>query len=67
MKKIFAVLLVLVALFALSGCGEKGTCEMCSTQDVSLEEVELGGETVKLCEDCADIMDELGNLAGEWG
>jgi hypothetical protein len=62
MKKLIAVLLVVVALFALSGCSKKGTCESCGKEDVSLEKVELMGETGYLCEDCAEVVEALGDL-----
>ncbi len=53
MKKLLVALLVVVALFALVGCGKTGDCELCGKKDVSLEEVEVLGESAYVCEDCA--------------
>lgn len=67
MKKVLAILLALVMLFALAGCGKTGDCESCGKKDVSLEKVELEGETGYLCEDCAALVEGLGELADSLG
>ena len=67
MKKWIAILLIVVSLFALAGCGKTGDCESCGKKDVSLEEVEYEGESAYLCEECAGLIEGLADLAGSLG
>ena len=63
MKKLIALLLVLVMLFAITGCAKKGDCEMCKEKDVELKTVEVDGKEADVCEDCAKIVEGLNELA----
>ena len=50
MKKIIAILLVVLLAFAFVSCG-KGECEFCG-QTASLKKFTYQGESAKLCKDC---------------
>ncbi len=65
MKKLLVALLVVVALFALVGCGKTGDCEMCGKKDVSLEEVEENGASAYVCEDCAKLFEVAEDLVDD--
>ena len=62
MKKLIALLLVLVMLFTLAGCGEVDYCEYCGEKDDELQTEWLDGEKMKLCDECAELVDNLTEL-----
>ena len=55
MKKIIAILLVVLLAFAFVSCGI-GECEFCETT-ASLKKITYQGKSLKLCEDCYDYFD----------
>ena len=67
MKKVIVILLALVMPFALAGCGKTGDCESCGKKDVSLEKVEVEGESAYVCEECAALVEGLSELANSIG
>ena len=60
MKKIVALVLVLIlCLSVLAGCGKTGTCEMCGKTDVEVKTATYAGESADLCEDCYALFEAL--------
>lgn len=64
MKRIFAVILALCMLLALTGC--KGKCEACG-KERELSKVTLNGNTKKLCDTCKGIAESLESVASQFG
>ena len=63
MKKIVIALLLVVALVvSLAACGEKFVCDLCDEEKTSTKhEMELLGEKIVYCDDCAEELEELGD------
>jgi len=62
MKKIIALLMVAVlAVFVLAACNPK-ECEICGKEG-STTKVEIGGETGYACDECAEGIEALKDLA----
>ncbi len=54
MKKLVALMLVgIISAFALVGCGSK-ECDLCGSTE-GVEEYEILGEKLALCEDCMGL------------
>lgn len=64
MKKIIAILLVVLLAFAFVSC--KGECELCG-QTASLKKLTYEGESGKLCEDCYSLAKMGASMADAWG
>ena len=65
MKKIIAILLVVLLAFAFVSCG-KGECELCG-KTASLKKLTYEGESSKLCEDCYSLAKMGASMADAWG
>ena len=61
MKKMIALVLVLVlCLSVLAGCGSKiGTCDACGATDVEVKTATYAGESADLCETCYALFDAI--------
>lgn len=51
MKKLFALLLIVLLTFSFFACGSKGECEACG-ETASLKKLTVMGESAMLCGDC---------------
>ncbi len=59
MKKIFALMLVLVLMLSLAACGEKFECDECGEEKTGKKyEDEIFGEEFVLCEECHEELQE---------
>ncbi len=60
MKKIIALVLVLMMMLSFVACGtETFTCEVCNEEkESSVNEIEMLGKTYKACDDCYKEIDE---------
>ena len=66
MKKIIAILLVVLLAFAFVSCG-KGECELCG-KTASLKKFTYDGESAKFCKDCYALAEMSINLyENGWG
>ena len=65
MKKIIAILLVVLLAFAFVSCG-KGECEVCG-KTASLKKFTYQGESAQLCKDCYDLAKLGASMADAWG
>ncbi len=59
MKKIIALVSLLVLVLSLSACG-KFTCESCGRESSGGHSVEVAGQKAKVCDDCYDLMKAFG-------
>ncbi len=59
MKKLVALVLVVITVFALTAC-TIGECDICGETGICKTE-KVFGEKVKLCNDCADDLKSVGN------
>ena len=64
MKKIIAILLVVLLAFAFVSC--KGECELCG-QTASLKKLTYEGESGKYCKDCYDFAKSMTDFANALG
>lgn len=64
MKKIIAILLVVLLAFAFVSC--KGECELCG-QTASLKKLTYEGESGKYCKDCYDFAKSITDFAASFG
>ena len=65
MKKIIAILLVVLLAFAFVSCG-KGECELCG-KTASLKKLTYEGESSKFCKDCYDFAKSMTEFAASFG
>lgn len=70
MKKIIAVLLLVVMIFSLAACKSKFTCDACQKEvESSKNEVSIFGVDMVVCDDCYkeydEGMDELSDSLGD--
>ena len=56
MKKVIVAALMVLALFALSGCAKTGTCSACGKEDVKVKKVKVDGNEGEVCEDCEKLV-----------
>lgn len=59
MKRIALITAVLVVLSVFTACGAKAECDFCG-ETKRCEERSVLGETVNICGDCVDELEELG-------
>lgn len=60
MKKLISVLCVIATMFALTACG-KFTCDGCGQEKSgSGKKITIMGETGKVCDDCYDLLKQMG-------
>ncbi len=70
MKKILALVLALVMILSLAltitSCGKKVPCTSCGEEysENKMEKEEILGETIYMCPDCMDALENLGDLFG---
>ena len=57
MKKILIILIVSILLFAFTSCKTKTECFWCG-EEKYCEERDLFGETIYMCKDCLDEIEE---------
>ena len=63
MKRIKSYLILIVAvvvMFALSGCGRTGECEECGQTEKLTKYVTSSGDTEWVCDDCRKMMKLFG-------
>lgn len=65
MKKIIAILLVVLLAFAFVSCG-KGECEVCG-KTASLKKFTYQGQSSELCKDCYALAEMGASMADAWG
>ena len=41
-------------MFALTACGTRGDCDFCGETNIRIEERNVFGETIGICQDCLD-------------
>ena len=66
MKKIIALVSLLVLVLSLSACG-KFTCDMCGKESSGGHDVEYQGAEGTLCDDCYEIWEAAENLSKAMG
>jgi dissimilatory sulfite reductase (desulfoviridin) alpha/beta subunit len=64
---IIAAVLLIAMVFAVVGCSDNGTCELCDKKDVKVKTLKIEGEKSKLCNECYDEMEALLKLAEAFG
>ena len=66
MKKLIIFVLVAVMALSLTSCFAKVECDLCGEEKskFKMNTEELFGEEVNICDDCAEDLEELGNLFG---
>ena len=55
MKRIVALLLVVLVVFSLTGCGKKGVCDVCG-QTKAVKTITVMGEKGQVCKDCEKLV-----------
>jgi len=60
-KRFLAVCLVVLAMVSLAACSSNDECEICE-ETGRLTTVDVLGEELNLCRDCADEMEELNDM-----
>ena len=73
MKKVIALLLLVVMIFSLAACKSKFTCDACQKEvESSKNNVEVFGVEMVVCDDCykeyednKDVLDGLGDSLGD--
>jgi hypothetical protein len=64
MKRFISALMIgALLVLSFTGCGKKGTCEVCGKKDVKVKEVTIAGEKGTACEDCVEDIEALKGLA----
>ncbi|MBP3314011.1 MAG: hypothetical protein J6K84_05100 [Oscillospiraceae bacterium] len=62
MKKIIALVLVIVTVFALTAC-TIGECDICGETGICKTK-KVFGEKVQICNDCAEDLESVGDAIG---
>ena len=64
-KLVVALLLVAMLVVSLASCKEEFKCDLCGeTKTSTKNEMEVLGETVYYCDDCAEGLEEIEDILG---